>query len=249
MSAGDQGNSEVSLPTHFQTTHWTAVLRAQNHLDPQSREALESLCATYWKPLYAYVRRVGATKEEAEDLTQGFFGSFLERNALASVHPGAGRFRSFLLVCLKHFLANERKRAHAQRRGGGIKAIPLESGDTESGLRIDPEDPRSPEATYDRQWAFTLLEGSLADLGAEYAAKGEGELFAQLKGLLPGGGPNVSRAELAAQRGTSVGAINVAVHRLRQRFGVLLRARVALTVSSEDEIDEEIRHLMSLVSS
>lgn len=249
MSAGEQGDREEALPTHFQTTHWTAVLQAQDNSDPQARAALEGLCVTYWRPLYSYVRRVGSSREEAEDLTQEFFRAFLERNALASVDPGAGRFRSFLLACLKHFLANERKRAHAQRRGGGIKPVPLNTSDTESRLQLDPEDPRSPEETYDRQWALTLIEGSLADLGAEYAARRQAELFAQLKGFLPGGGPSLSRTELALLRGTTVGAIDVAVHRLRQQFGNLLRARVALTVSARDEIDDEIRHLITLLTS
>ncbi|MCC7375537.1 MAG: sigma-70 family RNA polymerase sigma factor [Verrucomicrobiales bacterium] len=248
MSRGDGGDRRGTWFGGFETTHWTEIYQARNDADHRAQEALNLLCKRYWRPLYAYVQRSGHTREEAEDLTQDFFRSFLERDALASVHPAGGRFRSFLLACLKHFLANERKRAHAQRRGGGIQPIPLDTGDTESGPRFDPGDPRSPEQTYDRHWALTLIDRAMSDLRADYAAKGHGELLEILKGFLPGGGPTLPRSELAAQRGTTVGAIDVAVHRLRQQFGARLRAHVAQTVSSKEEIDDEIRHLMTMLT-
>jgi RNA polymerase sigma factor (sigma-70 family) len=213
-----------------------------------AREALASLCTTYWRPLYAFIRRQGSSPQEAEDLTQEFFLHFLERNALESVQPAAGRFRSFLLACLKHFLANERERARAQRRGGGRPVIPLQGGDAETRYLLEPADHATPEVLYQRHWAFAVLEGTIARLRREYAANGKRELFEALEGFLPGGQAGVSRAELAARRGVSVGAIDVAVHRLRQRFGVLLRQQVAQTVASEAEVEEELRHLISVLS-
>jgi DNA-directed RNA polymerase specialized sigma24 family protein len=231
----------------FHTTHWTVVLAAREQDDTAAREALASLCATYWFPLYAFIRRQGASPAEAEDLTQGFFFRFLERNALGHVQPAAGKFRSFLLACLKHFLANERERAQAQRRGGGQTVVPLDGDDAETRYGLEPADATTPETLYERRWAFAVLERALSDLKREYSAGGKDDLFAALQGFLPGGEGSVSRAELAAQRGVSVGAIDVAVHRLRQRFGACLREQVARTVSSEAEVEEEIHHLRSVL--
>src|SRR5262245_51029813 len=211
-----------------------------------AREAVASLCTTYWYPLYAYLRRQGTSPHEAEDLTQEFFHRFLESNALAGVQP-TGKFRSFLLVCLKNFLANERERACAQRRGGGQPILPLESGEAETRYSLEPADHRTPEAMFERRWAFAVLERTMAELRHEYSKGDKRQLFDELQGFLPNGQGTVSRTELAAKRGVSVGAIDVAVHRLRQRFGALLREQVARTVSSEAEVDDEIRHLMSVL--
>jgi RNA polymerase sigma-70 factor (ECF subfamily) len=233
----------------FQTTHWTVVLAAREKGGPAEREALASLCSTYWRPLYAFIRRQGSAPHEAEDLTQEFFYRFLERQALESVRPDAGKFRSFLLSCLKNFLANERERAHTQRRGGGQSLVPLDCGDAETRYSLELADKLTPEAIFDRRWAFTVLEKTMKELRREYSAPEKRELFDELQGFLPGGQVNVSRAELAAKRGVSVGAIDVSVHRLRQRFGSLLREQVAQTVSSEAEVDEEIRYLISVIGS
>jgi DNA-directed RNA polymerase specialized sigma24 family protein len=205
------------------------------------------LCSTYWYPLYAFIRRQGASPAEAEDLTQEFFFRFLERNALGHVQPAAGKFRSFLLACLKHFLANERERAQAQRRGGGRPVISLDGIDPETRFSLEPTDAMTPETLFERRWAFAVLERTLADLKREYCAGEKGDLFDALQGFLPSGEGSVSRAELAAKRGVSVGAIDVAVHRLRQRFGALLREQVARTVSSEAEVKGEIRHLIAVL--
>jgi len=233
--------------TGFHTTHWTLVLAARDKDSAAAREALASLCSTYWYPLYAFIRRQGASPHEAEDLTQEFFFRFLERHALGSVQPAAGKFRSFLLTCLKNFLANERERAQAQRRGGGRAIISLDADEAETRYSLEPADSLTPEAVFERRWAFAVLERTMRELRREYAADEKSELFEQLQGFLPNGHGHISRAELAAQRGASVGAIDVAVHRLRQRFGDLLREQVARTVSSEAEVEEEIRHLIAVL--
>jgi RNA polymerase sigma-70 factor (ECF subfamily) len=233
----------------FHTTHWTVVLAAGAGDETRMREALASLCATYWYPLYAFIRRQGSSPHEAEDLTQGFFCHFLERDALARVQPAAGKFRSFLLACLKNFLANERERAGAQRRGGGCVLLPLNTGDAETRYSLEPSDPLTPEAIFERRWAFAILERTMAELCREYSPEPKRELFRDLQGFLPGGQPGVSRAEVAARRGVSVGAIDVAIHRLRRRFGAILRGQVARTVSTEAEVEEELRHLISVLGS
>jgi DNA-directed RNA polymerase specialized sigma24 family protein len=231
----------------FHTTQWTVILNARDNADTVAQECLAQLCATYWYPLYAFVRRQGFDSHEAEDLIQAFFCQFLERKALTRVTPAAGKFRSFLLVCLKHFLANQRERSRAQRRGGGNALVPLELGDAETRYTLEPVDSQTPELTFERRWAFALIEHTVAELKREYARENKGELFEQLQGFLPGGGESATRTELAVQRGVTVGAIDVAIHRLRQRFGVLLREQVARTVSSETEVEEELRHLISVL--
>jgi len=232
----------------FHTTHWTLVLAARDQDGPLAREALAGLCSTYWYPLYAFIRRSGITPHEAEDLTQEFFFRFLERNSLGSVHREAGKFRSFLLACLKNFLANERERAHAQRRGGGRKLIPLDSDEAKSRYSLEPADERTPESVFERRWAFAVLERTMTELRREYAAAEKSEVFEALRSFLPGSDADLSRAEIAAKRGMSAGALDVAIHRFRQRFGVLLRQQVARTVASDAEVDEELRYLISLLS-
>jgi RNA polymerase sigma-70 factor (ECF subfamily) len=225
------------------------VLAARAKDGTVAREALASLCSTYWYPLYAFIRRRGSSPHEAEDLTQEFFFHFLERHALGRVQPAAGKFRSFLLACLKNFLSNERERAHAQRRGGCQSLLPLSGSDAETRYSLEPADQRSPEVVFERRWAFAVLERTMTEVRHEYAAAGKSALFEALQGFLPGGHGDASRADLAAKRGVSVGAIDVAVHRLRQRFGALLRQQVVQTVSSDAEVEEEIRYLISVIGS
>jgi DNA-directed RNA polymerase specialized sigma24 family protein len=233
----------------FHNTHWSVVLAARDQKGTAAQAALASLCSAYWYPLYAFVRCRGFGPHDAEDLTQEFFYRFLERNSLLNVSPAAGKFRSFLLACLKHFLANERERAQAQRRGGGQFPISLDAGEGETRFLLEPADQVTPEALFEKRWAFTVLEQTMKALQQEYAAKQKGDVLEELKGFLPGGQGSQSRAELAAKRGVSASAIDVAVHRLRQRFGALLREQVARTVSSEEEVDEEIRYLISVLGS
>ena len=232
----------------FHTTHWTIVFQARDQNESTAQKALETLCTTYWYPLYAFIRRQGAGPHEAEDLTQGFFCHFLEQRAVERVHPAAGKFRSFLLACLKNFLANERERGRAQRRGGGISLIPLEFGEAENRYSIEPPELRTPEVEFERRWAWAVVERAIETLRQQYGGEEKRLLFEQLLAFLPGGSDEPSRADLAAQRGVSVGAIDVAIHRLRQRFGELLRVQVVATVSSPEEVEEEIRYLISVLS-
>ena len=232
----------------FHTTHWTVVLAARDKSGCGASEALATLCSTYWYPLYAFIRRRDSSPHEAEALTQEFFLRFLDSHALEKVQPGAGKFRSFLLVCLKNFLANERERARAQRRGGGYSFLHLDAGEAETRYSLEPADNLTPDAVFQRRWAFAVLERTIRELGHEYEREEKQLLFEELQGFLPGGQGSVSRAELAAKRGVTAGAIDVAVHRLRQRFGILLREQVAQTVSSIDEVEEEIRYLISVLS-
>lgn len=223
------------------------VLAAREQDGSSAHEALAKLCSAYWYPLYAFVRRQGLGPHDAEDLTQEFFCRFLEKNSLRNVQPAGGKFRSFLLVCLKHFLANERERAQAQRRGGGQPPIPLDGGEAETRYMLEPAHNVTAEVIFEKHWAFTVLEHAMQSLEQEYAAKDKSDVFEELKGFLPGGQGSSSRAELAAKRGMSAGAVDVAIHRLRQRFGALLREQVAQTVSSPGEVDEEIRYLISVL--
>ena len=233
----------------FHTTHWSVVMAAQGKDESTiAREALAALCSAYWNPLYSFIRRQGYNPQEAEDLTQGFFYNFLERDSLRNVAQPAGKFRSFLLTCLKHFLINQREKAHAQRRGGGHAIIPLEFDLAETRYAFEPADKVTPEALYEKRWALTVLEHTTNALEREYAAKNKKDVFEELKGFLPAGQGGESRADFAARRGISASAVDVAIHRLRQRFGALLRQEVAQTVSSEAEIDEEIRYLISIVA-
>ncbi|HWY74834.1 MAG TPA: sigma-70 family RNA polymerase sigma factor [Verrucomicrobiae bacterium] len=232
----------------FTPTHWSVVMAARQQEDSDaSMAALARLCSTYWRPLYAFIRRQGMPPHEAEDMTQGFFEHFLERDALRNVSPAAGKFRSFLLACLKHFLANQRERAQAQRRGGGQRLISLDGSSGETQYLLEPADTLSPDALFERRWAFAVLEQALSRLREEYVCRNQGELFEALKGFLPGGEGELSRPEVATRQGISAGALDVAIHRLRQRFGTCLRVEVSQTVSSNEQVDEELRHLISVL--
>jgi len=231
----------------FHTTHWTLLLAAREE-HAADGEALTKLCSSYWPPVYAFIRRNGATPHEAEDLTQEFFYRILQRDWLARVHPAGGKFRSYLLACVKNFLANERDKVLAQRRGGGQNPIPLERQDAETRYLFEPADPLTPDMVFERRWVYQMLERTLEALHHEYARTNRLDWFEDLQGFLPGGKEVATRAELAQKRGVGANAIDVAVHRLRQRFGALLRKMVAETVASDAEVDDEIRHLMSVLS-
>lgn len=243
----ERSHPERKTQAGFPPTHWSVVLAAAGKDSSAAGEALNRLCAAYWYPLYAFVRRQGASPHQAQDLTQEFLCQFLAGSALARVHPEAGRFRSFLLACLRNFLSNQRARENAQRRGGGQAPISINGDDAEAHYLLEPVDHLTPEGVFERRWAFFVLEQTLLRLRQEYEGAGKLELFEVLQGFLPCGQGEISRADLAARRGVSVGAIDVAVHRLRQRFGALLREQVAETTDSPAEIDEEIRHLISVV--
>jgi RNA polymerase sigma-70 factor (ECF subfamily) len=233
--------------TGFHTTRWTLVLDAREEHAP-SKEAFGKLYLKYQYPIYAFIRRCGSTPHEAEDLVQEFFYRVLQRDWLANVHPAKGKFRSFLLICVKNFLSNERDKVLAKRRGGGYQIVPLQSQDAETRYSLEPVDSASPDVVFERQWVFELLQQTIDMLRLEYVQANRLDWFEEMQGFLPGGQETVTRAEIAQKWGLSANAVDVAIHRLRQRFGALLRQGVAETVSSDSEVEEEIRHLMSVLS-
>ena len=229
----------------FATTHWSVVLAAGQQALPQAAEALENLCRAYWYPLYAFVRRRGYSPEDAQDLTQGFLASLLSTPALGSVHPTKGRFRSFLLASLNHFLANEWDKARTLKRGGGQPAISLDTAETR--YRAEPSENMSPDRIFERQWALTLLAQVTAHLRDDYHAAGKGPLFDALQIYLSGDKGLPPYRETADKLGVSLDALKKAVERLRQRYGELLRQEIAQTVSGPGEVDEEIRYLRTVL--
>jgi RNA polymerase sigma factor (sigma-70 family) len=238
-----RGSSTRTPGDIFATTHWTVVLAAGHRSTPQAEHALEELCRTYWYPLYAYVRRHGHSKEDAEDLTQGFFAGFLKRNYLEGLSSERGRFRAFLLAALKHYMANEWDRARREKRGGGLAPLSLDWQDADTRYQIDPPDQLSPDKLYDRAWATTLLEQVIGRLRAGYAAEGRADLFEQLKPFLMTGKGDVPYAELAAGLAVNETAARVTVHRLRKRYRELLRHEIAQTLSDPAQLEEELRAL------
>ena len=232
----------------FVTTHWSLVVSAGRNDTPHARDALEKLCRTYWFPIYAFVRRQGHGPHDAQDLTQEFFARLLEKKYLAGVDPAKGRFRSFLLASLKHFLANEWDKTRAQKRGGGQILIPIDVATAETSCGIEPADDLTAEKIYERRWALTLLDQVLRRLRAEYVRDGKENLFEQLKPTLTEASRSVRYAEIATRLGTNEGAIKVAVHRLRQRYREVLRAEIADTVASPGEVEDEIRNLFAALA-
>jgi len=227
----------------FVTTQWTVVLAAGQRHTPQSDAALEQLCQTYWFPLYAYVRRRGYTKEDAEDSVQAFFARILVRNDVAAVSPARGKFRSFLLAAINHFLCDEWDKARAQKRGGG-QVIHLDSSVAESLYVQSRANGLSPERLFDQRWAITVLEGVYRQLHQEFERDGKAALFETLRFSLMGERSAVPYTDLAKKLNLSEGAVKVAVHRLRQRYRQVLSGLVAGTVSSPDEVEEEMRFLL-----
>ncbi|HUE13004.1 MAG TPA: sigma factor [Planctomycetaceae bacterium] len=223
-------------PGQLATTRWSLVLAAGQRSSPQSAAALRALCETYWYPLYAYVRRRGNDPHDALDLTQAFFARLLEKDDLAAARPERGRFRSFLLASLKHFLANEWDRDRAQKRGGGRSALSIDFGIAEDRYGREPCHEETPEKIFERRWALLLLENVLARLHEESVHAGKSWIFDRLKVFLTGEQPAVSSGQLAAELQMTAGALKVAVHRLRRRYRELLRAEIGQTVADPDEI-------------
>jgi RNA polymerase sigma-70 factor (ECF subfamily) len=248
MSASDPCTPpESPAAWRFASTHWSVVLAAGQRRSAESQEALATLCRVYWYPLYAYARRQLSRPDDAQDLTQEFFARLLEKDYLRAADPKRGKFRSFLLTAFKHFLANERDRANAQKRGGNRKQVPLDFQDGESRYLREPADRATPETLYERRWALTLLEQTLAQLRQEFTAAGKQKAFEALKETLTGDGPPRPYAQVAAELGMTEQAVKVAVHRLRRRYQELLRAAIAQTVPAEDAIDDELRDLFAAV--
>jgi RNA polymerase sigma-70 factor (ECF subfamily) len=247
-----EGNTEKETGASdggwFTTTHWSVVLTAGHSTAPDARQALETLCRLYWYPLYAYVRRQGHSPEDAQDLTQDFFARFLEKKYFKLADPARGRFRTFLLTALKHFLANEWKKEHRLKRGGGCRFLPLDPAAGEVRFAAEPADAATPEVIYERRWAAALLERVLQLLGQECAAAGRTAQFEELKASLWGENQKATQDEIAARLGMSPGAYKVAAHRMRGRYRELLRTEIAHTVATPAEIGEELRHLITVMS-
>jgi RNA polymerase sigma-70 factor (ECF subfamily) len=231
----------------FTTTRWSLVLAAQAGESTQSRRALGELCAAYWFPIYAFVRRQGYSADDASDLTQGYFARLLEKEDLKDVDPRLGRFRSFLLASVKHFLSNERDRARARKRSPGQPLLELDGQSAEDRFSIEPADDLTPEDLFERRWAMTVLERTLERLAAEWSEGARARRFRRLRGYLTDADPAGSYAGAAADLGMSEDAVKVAVHRLRRRYGELLRDEIAQTVGSPDDVDDEIRYLLGIL--
>lgn len=229
------------------TTQWSQVLAARDGSDTGARAALESLCQTYWQPLYAYVRHQGYGPEEARDLTQGFFAELLEKDFLADVDPEKGRFRSFLLASLRHFLAHERDRERALKRGGGTTTLSFDVEAGEAGYALRPVEAKTPVDVFERRWAMTVLDRALGRLRRESAISGNEDQFEELKQYLTSARPQATYREAGEALGISEGAVATAVHRLRQRYGQCLRAEIAETVADPAEVDDELRHMLAVV--
>lgn len=230
----------------FVTTHWSVVLAAAHDSTPGAQGALQSLCSAYWYPLYAYIRRRGYDAHTAQDLTQGFFAHLLEKNCLARADAERGKFRTFLLGSLTHFLANEWDKSQAQKRGGGMTVVSLDHGEAESRYALEPADLKTPEVLFDQRWAETLLALVFARLRKEIEESGQRERFEELKGFLLGGESETSYEEVAPKLGLSQTGVRSVVHRMRKRFRELVRDEIANTVSQPEQIDEEIRYLFQV---
>ena len=236
------------MQTRFATTSWTKVLAARDAPSTEARQALESLCRVYWYPLYAFIRRQGHDAEESRDLTQAYFAELLEKGYLDDYDPEKGRFRVFLMTSVKHFVSKQREKALAWKRGGRANVVSLDAQEVEGRYRFEPVDRLTPEQIFERRWALTVLERALTRLRREQEDTDRGAEFKRLEGFLTGQQPTTSYREVAAELGTSEGAVKTSIHRLRQRYGQLLRSEIAETVASPAEVDDEVKHLLGVVA-
>ena len=232
---------------NFTTTHWSVVLASAQGDSPQAASALEQLCRAYWYPLYAFVRRQGRSPHDAEDLLQAFFARLLEKNFLGNVDRSKGRFRSFLLAALRHFLADEWDKATTDKRGGYVRFLSLEDGAAEGRYWEEPASDLTPEKLYEQRWACVLLEQVMQRLAQDAAEAGKGHFFEALKPFLVGESHSVSYAELAVKFDVSEAALKMKVQRLQHRYQRLLREEIAQTVASPEEVEDEIRYLFRVL--
>jgi len=250
MPSPEEGESHgASGGGQFNTTHWSVVLAAKQGDSSEAAAALEKLCRTYWYPLYAYLRRRGCGEHDAQDLTQGFFAHLLERGSIQGVEREKGKFRSFLLASLNYFLADERDRASAQKRGGGREVFSLDAREAEKRYRLEPVDERSPDKLFERQWAMTLLDQVLARLTQEFSDAGKLEFFHRLQPFLVEGTADQTYAEVARDLHMTEEAMKKAVQRMRRRYHQLFREEIGHTVATAEEVEEELRHLCAVLSS
>ena len=247
MISQELGPIDLDGRERFNTTQWTDIVSAADPNSPECQAALEKLCNAYWPPLYAFLRRSGHSAHEAQDLTQGFFERLLERNFIAAADRERGRFRSFLLTALKHYVANDWQARHAQKRGGKHHVISFDQESAEGRYCLEPADHLTPELLFDRHWAWTVVERVMNRLNAEYALENPA-LFNELKAFLTAKQP-VRHAEIAAHHGITANAVGVAIYRLRQKYAKLLRDEIAQTVHNPAEVEDEIRYLISALGS
>ncbi|MBL9140000.1 MAG: RNA polymerase sigma factor [Verrucomicrobiales bacterium] len=249
MATNEDFHRPEAAGAGFHTTHWSVVLAVRDQNNPLAHQALSALCEAYWYPLYAFVRRQGKSPGDAEDLTQSFFARLLEKKVLDTVNPEGGRFRSFLLSSLKNFLANEWDRVKAQKRGGDKVILSLDEELAESRYEVEPADSATPESLFEKRWAMTLLDQVLVQLRREFVAGEKADHFDALKAFLSSPDPKeCSYAEAAGRTGLKEATVRVAVHRLRRRYGELLRAEIANTVASPDDVEDELRHLVRVLA-
>ncbi len=234
----------------FRTTQWSLVRAGGDSADlTLQREALAALCSTYWSPVHAYIRCRGNDAESARDLTQGFFTQLLEKKYVKKADRDRGKFRSFLLTCVKRYLTDEQDRRHARKRGGGRNILPLEFETAESSLRFEPADRRTPETIFEKRWALSVLRAAVSRLGQGMEGSGKQAQFSRLKPWLTGEGPESPYRTLAEDLGMSEQALRVTIHRLRRRLGQLLRDEVASTLSDPAQLDAEMRSLFEALES
>ena len=240
-------NANPAAQVVFATTRWSIVLDAGRTDSPQADAALAELCRIYWYPLYAYVRRLGHDVHSAQDLTQEFFYKLLEKNYVGQADRRRGKFRWFLLTAFKCFLANEWDRVRAQKRGGGQEAIALDALTAEQRYSLEPVEKFSADQIYERRWALDMLDAVRAQLREEYVQAGKADRFEWLSDFLPGEKTGVSYAEIGPKLGLTENAVKQEVHRMKKRYGELLRAEISRTVAHPDEVNEEIRYLIDVV--
>jgi len=244
----DSSDHLPEFAREFTTTHWSMVLEAGQTNTPQSIEALGELCRTYWYPLYAFVRRKGHNPHDAQDLTQAFFARLLEKNYVAQADRERGRFRTYLLAALTHFLADEWDKARRLKRGGGREIISFDAASAEERYRVEPIDQLDAAKLYERRWVTTLFDKVLARLEQEFRDSGKGELFDGLKSSLLVEDSGLSYAELGARLSLTESAVKQAVHRMRRRYRELFREEIAQTVAGPGEVEDELKHLFAVLS-
>ncbi len=241
-------DSDPLQPQQFQTTRWSLVLSARDGKSTEAREALAALCATYWYPLYAFIRRKGYDAETAQDLVQGFFARLLEKGDLADVRREKGKFRSFLMAACSHFLANHADHERAKKRGGGRTPIPIDGLTAEGRYGLEPAHNLTAERLFDRQWALALLDNVMEALSAEMSRAGKMRQFQALRPALLGSATRTPYGQIAAELGVGEDAARAAAHRLRRRYRELLCEEVARTLDDPAQVDEEIRSLFRSLS-
>src|SRR5438445_4180043 len=248
MAQADSSDHSPASAREFQTTHWSVVLAARDMASPQAEAALAELCRTYWYPLYAFVRRKGHSPHDAQDLTQAFFARLLEKNYVAQADRERGRFRTYLLAALAHFLADEWDKARRLKRGGGREIISFDAASAEERYRLEPLDQLDAAKLYERRWGTTLFDRGLARLEEEFRDSDKRELFDGLKSSLLAEGSGSSYAQLGARLGMKEDTVKQAVHRMRRRYRELFREEIARTVAGPGEVEDELKHVFAVLS-